>query len=150
MPGGGEVGGQPTRPVRAAPLRPAWHLHARPDQLPPAPSLSLSSHRLQLPASLRRRWLMYYACYLIDLAVFCRLLTYSLPPVLGVVYSSATLLCPRICTRSMNLMALVATLRLLRIARRSFESGRWPSSCLRISLSLLHIRRTCRTVWRPS
>jgi hypothetical protein len=41
-------------------------------------------------------------------------------------------------------------LRLLRIARRSFPSGKWPSSCLRMSLNFLHIKRMCRTVWRPS
>lgn len=130
---------------------------ARPDTKmqtrPAAPGALLSS--LQPPSPIAwqlSQTVAHVLCLLIDRyrCILCRPLTYSLPPVPGVVYSSATLLCPRICTRSMNLMALVATLRLLRIARRSFESGRWPSSFFRISLSLLHIRRTCRTVWRPS
>lgn len=132
------------------PASPGLTPRCRPDQLPPTPSFPLSSHRLQLPASPRRRWLMYYAYYLVTIAAFYVVRLPTVSPVPGVVYSSATLLCPRICTRSMNLMALVATLRLLKIARRSFPSGKWPSSRLRMSLSFLHIKRTCRTVWRPS
>jgi hypothetical protein len=37
MPGGGELGGQPTRPVRAAPLRPVWHLSADQTNCPQCP-----------------------------------------------------------------------------------------------------------------
>jgi zinc transporter 1/2/3 len=66
--------------------------------------------------------------------------------IFGFVYSSTILLYPRICVRSINLMALMATLRLLRLARRSFPSGRWPSSCFRTSLSFRYVKRTCRTI----
>ena len=76
--------------------------------------------------------------------------TYSLPPVLGFVYFSTTLLCPRICEHSMKLMALMAVLRLLRIARRLLRSGKWPCSCFLRFRSFLHVTRTCRVVWRPS
>lgn len=73
MPGGGELGKQPTRPVTKTTGRPTSRSltpRCRPDQLPPAPSFSLSSHRLHLPASFRRRWLMYYVYYLFVLAKF--------------------------------------------------------------------------------
>ncbi|PVH91770.1 hypothetical protein DM02DRAFT_702941, partial [Periconia macrospinosa] len=45
--------------------------------------------------------------------------TYSLPPVLGIVSSSLILHCLGICVCSITLVALVASLWLLRMARRS-------------------------------
>ena len=68
----------------------------------------------------------------------------------GFVYSFSILPCPRIRVCSINLMALVASLRVFRIARRSFRPGKWPSSFLRVSLNLRQLRRTWPTVCRPS
>ena len=82
--------------------------------------------------------------------MFHAILTYSLPPMLDFVYSCSVLNCPRIRVCSINLMALMSSLRLLRIARRLFRTGEWPNSCLLMSLSFLHLMRMCVTVCRPS
>lgn len=58
--------------------------------------------------------------------------------------------CPRFCVCSINLMALVASLCVVRIARRLFRPGKRPSSSLRRSRSLRHSKRTWATVCIPS
>lgn len=59
---------------------------------------------------------------------------------LGFVYSFTTMICPRNCVRFMMAIALMATLRLLGIARRSFPFERPPSCCFRMCLSFLTSR----------
>jgi len=50
----------------------------------------------------------------------------------------------------MSRMALVASLRFVRISRRSFCPSSWPKTSWRRSFSFLHTSRTCRTGCRPS
>lgn len=80
----------------------------------------------------------------------CRPSTYSLPPVLDVVSSFAILDCPRIRVYSIDQMALLASLRVLRSTRRSFRPEWCPNARRRRSLCLLQRRIPWATVCRPS
>jgi hypothetical protein len=73
--------------------------------------------------------------------VFRRPPTYCLHPMHDFVYAFSILSCPRIRVCSMNLMALMASLRVFRIARRLFRPGNRPSSCLRRSRRFLQSSR---------